>query len=169
MTRSRVRLILAVLLLVSGVAFAAGAAAERSANEVASSPSETNPPQTERGTEGSGGETGAEPAQHTEAASQSETLLGINPESTALVVVGVAVSLLLAAAVWLSGARPVLLAALIFGVAFAALDIREAVHQAKESRAGLLAVAIVLAVMHAAIAAVAALALGRAEERPALA
>ena len=170
MTASRVRLLLAALLVVSGIAFAVGSAAERSSTVKSSPPSsESSSTHAEgEGAETSGGETaGTKPAQHTETTAESETLLGINPESTALVVVGVALSLLLAAGVWFWGYRPLLIAVLVFGVAFAALDIREVIHQADESRTALVVVAIVLTVMHSAVAALAALAVRTPEVTPA--
>lgn len=170
MTLSRLRLILAVLLVVSGIAFAAGSAAERSSNhEAAQQPSTgSSPTQSEGGsTEGSGGEGSAtEPATHTESTANSETLLGVNPESTALVAVAVILSLLLAAVVWFRGRRPVLIAALVFGLVFAAFDIREALHQSGESHTGLMVVAIVLALLHGAIVTFAALALRASEASP---
>jgi hypothetical protein len=165
MSDARVRLVLAALLIVSGATFAVGSSIERPHTHESVQPStETSPTPSEGGgTEGSGEGAGASSGETAPPATEShaetvgsETLFGINPESTGLVTVGVIVSLLLAAAVWYWGRRPVLLAAVVFGIAFAALDVREAVHQAHESRTGLLILAIALAVLHGAVVAVAA-------------
>jgi hypothetical protein len=81
--------------------------------------------------------------------SHSEDLLGIDPESTALVVLAIVGSLALAAAVWLLPEAIPLLA--LVGLAmlfFCALDIREAVHQSDESNTSLMALALVVASLH---------------------
>jgi hypothetical protein len=102
--------------------------------------------------------TTTKPATETPARSEaSEKLLGVNPESTGLLVVAVAVSLLLAAGVWWLGASPLVLGVVALAMAaFAALDIREVVHQADESRTGLMLVAGLVAVLHVSAAALAA-------------
>ena len=104
-------------------------------------------------------------ATHTE---QGETLFGISTESTGLVALAVVASLLLAVLLWARGAVPVLLvAALLVGVVFAAFDLREAFHQADLSNTGLVVTAIVVAILHGAVAVAAArlLAQGRAAAR----
>jgi hypothetical protein len=72
-------------------------------------------------------------------------------------VIGVVASLLLAVAVMI-GVRPriVLLCAAGFGLAFAAGDARELLHQLDESNAGLAAIAAILIVLHLGVAALAA-------------
>jgi hypothetical protein len=81
----------------------------------------------------------------------SEKLLGVNPESTVLLAVAVVVSLLLAAAVWWRGGSPFVLGVVVVAMAaFAALDIREVVHQVNESRTGLAVLAAVVAALHGA-------------------
>ena len=101
----------------------------------------------------------------------SETLLGVNPESTGLLVVAVAVSLLLAAGVRWLGASPLVLGCVALAMAaFGALDIREVVHQADESRTGLVLLAALVAVLHltaAVLAARAAVAARGAQPPPA--
>lgn len=79
---------------------------------------------------------------------KSEEILGVDPESPALIVAAAVVSLLLAAAVWLWDRRALLwfVAAAMFG--FAVLDVREVVHLIKESKAGLVLVAIAVAALH---------------------
>jgi hypothetical protein len=87
----------------------------------------------------------------------SEELLGVNPESTVLLVVAVVASLLLAAGVWWLGASPIVLGIVALAMAaFGALDVREVVHQADESRTGLMLLAALVAVLHFAAAALAA-------------
>jgi hypothetical protein len=96
------------------------------------------------------------PAEHTEApghAESSETLLGVNPESTGLLAVAVVASLLLAAAVWWRGGSPLVLAVVALAMAvFCALDVREVVHEVDESRTGLAVLAAVVAALHLAAA-----------------
>jgi hypothetical protein len=102
--------------------------------------------------------TTAPPASETPAHSEaSERLLGVDAESTGLLVAAVAVSLLLAAGVWWLGASPLALGVVALAMAaFAALDIREVVHQADESRTGLMLLAALVAVLHLTAAALAA-------------
>src|SRR3954469_18931732 len=102
----------------------------------------------------------------------SERLLGGDPESTGVLAIAVVVSLALAALVW-RGAAPWLLAlvALVMAV-FAALDIREVVHQIDESRTGLPLLGGLVAgppLAAAALAARAALSARHAGARPAAA
>ena len=101
-----------------------------------------------------GESTTTETTTHSEA---SEKLLGVNPESTGLLVVAVVASLLLAAGVWWLGTSPLVLGAVAVAMAvFGALDVREVVHQADESRTGLMLLAALVAVLHFAAAALAA-------------
>jgi hypothetical protein len=113
-------------------------------------------------TEGSPAGAGGNAAGHSDS---SETLLGVNPESMGLVIVAVALSLLLALAVWrAAGVWWVLGAvALAMGV-FCALDVREVIHQAHESRTALVLLAAGVAALHlvaALLAGSAARAVGR--------
>jgi NO-binding membrane sensor protein with MHYT domain len=73
-----------------------------------------------------------------------------------VVAAGVAASVLLAVAIWMLRRRAVLVVAILFGLALAALDFREMVHQVNESRPSLIAVSVVLAVLHLLVAAIAA-------------
>jgi uncharacterized membrane protein YdbT with pleckstrin-like domain len=95
---------------------------------------------------GAAGETGSE--SHSES---SEDILGINPESTGLVVAAIVAAALLALAVWFTRLGVVLLAVIAFGLVFAAFDIREVVHQVNESRAGLVIIAGVLVAVHLSV------------------
>ncbi|MGH2616627.1 MAG: hypothetical protein ACRDJC_15425 [Thermomicrobiales bacterium] len=106
---------------------------------------------------------GGEAEEHADEA--SETILGVNPESTTAVAAAVAISLLLAAALWFWGTPAVLVIAAGFALLFAALDVREVLHQVNESRGGLAAVALVAAALHVGVAIVAGLALARQNAR----
>src|SRR5919107_4192514 len=92
----------------------------------------------------SGTVSGAPPRGERVREESSERLLGVDPESTVVLAIAIAVSLALAALVW-RGAAPWLLAivALVM-VAFAALDVREVVHQIGESRTGLTLLALLV-------------------------
>ena len=88
---------------------------------------------------------------------RGENLLGVDLESTGLVLVAVAVSLVLSAGAWWLGASPLVLGGGALAMtAFAALDIREVLHQADESRTGLMLLAALVALLHLAAALLAA-------------
>jgi hypothetical protein len=154
----------AVLLFVSAALFAVGSAVERNQKgehaDASAAPSERHSEQGEsrgaRSSEGGAETAGEETGGGGESHSESEDLLGVNPEATALVVVAVAASIFLAFAVWLRPQPLVLVAVILLGLAFAALDAREFVHQVNESRAGIAVIAAALAVLHAGVAALAA-------------
>jgi hypothetical protein len=96
---------------------------------------------------------GSPPTETTKHSEASEKLLGVNPESTGLLVVAVLASLLLAAGVVLFGASSTVLGVVALAMAaFGALDVREVVHQADESRTGLMLLAALVAVLHFAAA-----------------
>jgi hypothetical protein len=114
-------------------------------------------------TEGSSSET---PAQHRAEVHREAKLFGINPEAVGLVIAAVLASLALAAAVWLRRIPVVLLAIVGFGVVFAGFDVREVLHQIDQARASLIAIAIVLAALHALVAVLAGAELLRGRRRP---
>jgi len=82
----------------------------------------------------------------------SETMFGINPESTGAVAAAVIISLLLAAALWFWRTPAVLIVAVVFALLFVVLDLREVMHQLSEARGGLAAIALVAAVLHTGVA-----------------
>jgi hypothetical protein len=88
-------------------------------------------------------------------AESGEEVFGVDLEGVGLMVAAVVVSLLLAGLLLIVAGRQVLLAAVIFALVFVALDLRESVHQASEARAGLLAIALLTAVAHLGVAALA--------------
>jgi hypothetical protein len=110
-------------------------------------------------------ESGEAPGAH---AGENRGIFGIDPESTGAVAAAVAVSLLLATAVWFWGMSAILVVAVVFGLLFAALDVREAFHQADESRGELVALSLLIAALHlgVAIAAGAALKVRPTSVRP---
>jgi hypothetical protein len=95
-------------------------------------------------------------------------LLGVNPEALSLVIIAVIVSVLLAAAIWFRRITLVLVAIAVFGLVFAALDVREVLHQVDESRTNLIVIAGVLIGLHLLVAGLAAVGLlaGPARRRP---
>jgi hypothetical protein len=93
-------------------------------------------------------------------------ILGIDPESTPLVVLAAIGSLLLGAAVlrW-PRARALLAILALAMLAFAVLDIREVTHQLDEERGGVAVMAGVVATLHLAAASLAAAQTGRRRKR----
>src|SRR5712692_2705474 len=165
------RAALALLLVASAILFLVGSTIERNHHHEAApaaqkahsesgkgSAGETGKPtgHSESGSaEPSGAKPGPAEAGHTEAGAK---ILGVNTESLALSIVAVVLSVLLAAAVWLPRwSRLVLLAALGFGLVFAAGDAREVVHQLDDSNSGLAAVAAILIALHVSVAMLAGL------------
>ena len=161
---SGLRLALVALLVVSTALFATGVIAERPHTDEHAKPAS--------GRARESGESAAEPegaphgddetadageasAAHSD---ERETVLGVDIESTPLIVLaviaGLGLALLVAAQL---GRRPaVLLTIAAIALAWAALDVREAVHQIDESRTGIAILAIAVALLHLAAAAVAA-------------
>ena len=82
--------------------------------------------------------------------------LGVNLESTPLVVAAALFSLVLAAAVAMRPRREVLALIGVVAAAFAALEVVEVAHQASQSRPGLVALAAAALVLHAAVVLLAA-------------
>jgi hypothetical protein len=158
----RLRAILVLLLVSSSVLFAIGTAIEHHHHqEGTASVRETTGP-TEGSSESGTGESSEEthPATGETGAAEtggkeSESLFGFDPEAPWVIAMGVAASVLLALAVWMLRRPGVLVVAIVFGLALAALDLRELVHQVNESRPSLVAVSVVLGVLHLLVAATA--------------
>jgi hypothetical protein len=141
--------LLAILIVVATTAFAIGVSIERSQESDETVGSELGH------VEGESAE-GEAAAVETQSESDGEELLGVDPESVGLVIVAVGVSLLMAAAVWLRPDVPAIV--LVVGLAmlaFAALDVREFIHQVDESRTGLAALVAFITLLHAGAAALA--------------
>jgi hypothetical protein len=131
---SRARSTLATLLVAATVLFAIGAIAERADGAT---------------------HVEADVAHAEEGAEAGESVAGVDAESTPLVVIAVVAGLGLAAlALTQVGRRRwFLLAVAAIALAWAALDVREVVHQLDESRAGIAVIALGVAVLHLAAAA----------------
>jgi hypothetical protein len=163
---TRLRALLAGLLIVSATLFAVGATLERHQHAENAGGTTAAGTHHESPSESSGKSSGeSSSAQH----SETETkLLGINTESVGLEITAILLSLGLAVAALLLRQSLVLVAVIVFGLAFAAGDVRELAHQL-ESRPGLATIAAVLIGLHLAVAAVAAvLAIRRTPDQAAI-
>jgi hypothetical protein len=120
-------------------------------------PGEGKPGHKETGPAPAAGESPAhragESAAHLASEAHGERVFGIDIESTGLVVAAVAVSLLLAIALWLSSGVLVPLAVAGFAFAAAIFDVREVFHQIDESRTNLTVIAAIVAALHLAVVA----------------
>jgi hypothetical protein len=146
------RSLLVALLVVSTAAFVVGVSDERSSGDSHPEPAAAaeSSEASETGEEAHGDEAAAEAGED-----EYETLLGADLEATPFVVLAAAVSLGLALAVWPRPEWRLLLGLVAAAmVAFAALDVREVVHQVGED-SGLAALAGVVAALHLGAAAVA--------------
>lgn len=158
----------ALLLVLATIVFVIGISAERSLSieATATRPAESTGPASSEdageageAAEGHNEEEAAAEAQpeeatapHDETTEASDTMMGIGRESTGAITVAVVISLALAAALWFSGAPGVLIVGAIFALLFAALDLREVVHQLSESRISLVVIALVAALLHGSAA-----------------
>ena len=165
----RIRVLTAVLLLLSAVAFAAGALAERRAAgaERPATAVVSAPPTSAEHVDADGGEGAPAPAtvaEGRETSGSRETVGGVNLEAPGLALGGVLLGLLLAAAV-LGLRSPLVPLAVAAGMtAFLALDAKEVAHQLNESRGSLALLAGIVALLHLAAGAAAGV-LARQERR----
>ena len=145
--------LVSILLVVSAASFAVGVAIERSQHrETTTETAAAHSAESTTGEAATATEQPAAVAGVVAPAESAETLLGVSTESTGLVALAVIVSLLLAALLWLRGALPALVAAAgLVGLAFAAFDVREAIHQSDLSNRGLLAIALVVLALHGSV------------------
>jgi hypothetical protein len=165
---SRLRWTLVALLVVSTVLFAVGVIAERSDSDTHAEPvaqaeeagGEAGEPEGAHEEAGESGALESEEGQGEtasgETGSEDERLLGVDLESTPLIVLAVLAGLGLAAltATRLGRLGGFLLAVTVIALVWAALDVREVIHQLNESRTGIAVVAIAVAVLHLAAAVV---------------
>lgn len=151
---TRVRWLLGALLVAAAALFAIGVAAEGGHHDEAGTAPGSGEHQ--EGSEAGEHDEAGEAAVHSEEGEESgERLLGINLESTRLVVGAVIASIALAAATWRTDRKWVLAVTALFAAGFAALDVAEFSHQIKESAVTIALIAAVLAVLHALAAALA--------------
>ncbi len=164
--RARLPVMAAALLVAATILFVVGTTIERSqantgahqeANAVEQQPAgeaaEHNEAEAAKGQANTAAE-GVE--QHRSTGESGEELLGINPESAGLTAVVTVVSLLLAALLVVRPGKGLLVTVVVVGLVFAALDVREVAHQANESNAGLLVMALITGLLHLSVAVVAA-------------
>ncbi len=147
--RSRLRVSVAVLLVLASAIFAIGVAVERSQpdpHDESASQASTN------AAEGSDAREDAErlegAASNESAEKSSEEFLGINTESTGLVIAAVVISLLLALAAVTVRSPLVLVLIVIVALGATTFDIMEVLHQIDESRDGVAALATLTAALH---------------------
>jgi hypothetical protein len=136
---------LVALLVTSTALFAVAVIAERSRADTHLEPAGAHVEGEEGHAEAAAGDTDTE---------ADEAVLGVDVESTPLIVVAVLFGLALAAlAATRFGRRPAGRRAIaLIALAWAALDVREVVHQLDESRTGIAVLAIVVAALHIATA-----------------
>ena len=160
--RARLPVVAAVLLVAATILFVVGTTIERSqartgegqeATTVDQSAGEHN--EQAEATQGQANTTeGTE--EHGNAGESGEELFGINPESVGLTAAVAAVSLLLAVLLVARPGKVLLVAVAVIGLVFAALDLREGIHQANESNTGLLIIALVTGLLHLGVTVAAA-------------
>jgi hypothetical protein len=126
-------------------------AADQHAREGAAhgAPAEGEPGHRETPTES--GHSGESAAQLASEKKHGERVFGIDIESPALVIAAVAVSLLLAAALWITGSVFAPLALAGFALVASIFDVREVFHQIDESRTNLTVIAAIVAALHLAV------------------
>lgn len=153
----------ALLMLLSTAAFVIGVTVEKgqghsdSVVEASHSDEEGSAGHEEAGGEEGGGEEGGGEA----SSEESESLVGVDVESTPLVIFGALLSLALIGAVALRPRREVLAVAIVFCIGFAVLDGRELAHQLEEHAGTVATLAALTLILHLGAAAMAALALPR--------
>jgi hypothetical protein len=167
----RIRRVLALVLVASAALFALGSQIERNTETGAGArpvsgegrhvATRSSPGEQQSQPEASGGDADSASKPGSDRIHKEASLFGINTEAVGLVIAAVLASLLLALAVWMRPIPLVYVAAVAFGLVFAGFDVREVLHQIDESRAGLIAIAALLAGLHLLVAALAASALLR--------
>lgn len=146
---NRLRLIAAALLVIGAGLFAIGTSVEKSrhhdeqaaSGELRASHDEGAESDEHREAEGADAHSGA-----TE--NKEGKILGVDRESTGLVVVAVLVSLALAAALWKRPSPVVWVVVAVVSLAFAVFDVAEIAHQLDESASGLATLAALVAAAH---------------------
>jgi hypothetical protein len=153
------RVLLAVLLVASAVVFAIGVSVEKSQTATTHTDSPiagTNAPEGSAAREAAEGKSpiagsGGEPS-----ANESERFVGINTESTPLVVLVVVATFILAGAALYLRSQPLLALILVVALLAFLFDMREVVHQFQENRDTVATLAVVTGGLHVLAAFVAA-------------
>ena len=152
-TGNRRGLVIGVMLALATVFFVWGSFAERSGHDdvhtlvPSGASSENGESAAQRAAEGGAAEGRSAEVLTSESAEYRP--LGVNLESTPLVIGGAAVSLLLAALVIVRSRREVLIVVALLALAFTALEIAEVAHQIDANKTGLVALALLAGVLHA--------------------
>lgn len=163
--RDRLPVLAAALLVAATILFVVGTTIERSqassgahqeTNTVERSAGEAAEHSEAEATEGEANAIGEASKENPRAGESGEELFGINPESAGLTTVVALISLLLAALLVVRPSKGLLAAVAVVGLVFAALDAREVIHQANESNAGLLVMALLTGLLHLSVAVAAA-------------
>jgi hypothetical protein len=143
-------LVLAALLILSGVLFGIATTIERGEKDEHAASEGGESHEHAEGTSEEGEAHFEEPSPHDE--ESDESILGVDIESPLFVGLGVALTVVLAALVWLRPERGILWAVALFAVTFALLDLRELLHQVDEERTRLATLAGVIAAIHVSVA-----------------
>ena len=171
MTARPTRRLAAILLVVTAGLFAIGVSQESDDNhsegsETSTAVGATDTHDDESGETAEEGEAEQGEDAHDEATEgdgqEERDILGVDPEASGLVAIGVIVSLALAAALWFTDRRDLAGIAAMFALVFAVLDIAEVSHQLDEDNNGLATLAVAIAIGHG----VAALGAGHLVLRP---
>lgn len=142
---------LAALIAVAATLFAIGVSIEKS--DTHTEPADVHLEGESAEGEGSESAEAAEGGEAHAEGEEDEKLLGIDLESTPLIVAAVVASLALAAGAWTRPDSRALLALIsIAMLAFAVLDIREVAHQLDEDETGIALLAALVALLHLAAA-----------------
>ena len=143
--------IVAALLVASAIVFAVGVSIERSSedhDEGAEQAEQSAEREGESIVEGEEGGESAEGSSEESEAGESEDLFGVNTESWTVVVAVVAMSLLLAGLLAMNKGLVIPGIVLLFAAGAAAFDVREVLHQIKESRTDVGVLAGITAALH---------------------
>lgn len=156
MTRLRVAAgLFALLMLLATAAFVIGASVERNDEHTGTGAEEAHTQEQGQG-EAQGHAEGDEPESAAEGdtedsdahAEESETLAGIDTESTSLIVLGAVLSMAIAWLVLQRPRRETYAVATLFCLGFAALDGRELAHQIDENSASVAVFAVLALLLH---------------------
>lgn len=162
-TPRRFAAIFALLMVLSTAVFVIGASVEKSQGHSETGVTETH---TDEGSEAHQEGGNEESPGATPPSGGSETIAGIEVESTPLIVVGAVVSLALAGAALRWPRREVFAVAVVFLLGFVVLDVRELAHQLNEDANGVVVLAGLTLALHLAAAAAALDLAGELRDRP---
>jgi len=159
--RDRLPIVAAALLVAATILFVVGTTIERSQASTGEGQETTTVerPAGEAGehneaeaTQGEATTTAEGTGEHSSTGESGKKLFGINPESAGLTTVVAVLSLLLAALLVVRPGKGLLVAVVVVGLVFAALDGREVLHQANETNTGLLVLALITGLLHLGVA-----------------